>query len=133
MEELPLIYSYTRKQAIEDGVLFDITPMASEAGFKVHTVITAGLYHELTPTKEDAEELGQSFEGRLWDLLAILKFEIVKQSKNAPNRIDFEFIMVRARWTPRIPVEKQMLKVWAVVGPGDDREPVMTILLTGED
>jgi type I site-specific restriction-modification system R (restriction) subunit len=30
-----VIYSYTRKQAIEDGVLVDITEMAKEAGSSI--------------------------------------------------------------------------------------------------
>jgi type I site-specific restriction endonuclease len=33
-----VIYSYTRKQAIEDGVLVDITEMAKEAGIKYPAV-----------------------------------------------------------------------------------------------
>src|ERR1019366_7436165 len=36
-----VIYSYTRKQAIEDGVLVDITEMAKEAGIKYPVAITS--------------------------------------------------------------------------------------------
>lgn len=31
-----MIYSYTRKQAIEDGNLIDVTEQAKETGFKVY-------------------------------------------------------------------------------------------------
>jgi type I site-specific restriction endonuclease len=34
MDENEIIYSYTRKQAIADGVLIDVTELAKEAGFK---------------------------------------------------------------------------------------------------
>ena len=36
-----VIYSYTRKQAIEDGVLVDITDVAKEAGIKYPVAITS--------------------------------------------------------------------------------------------
>ena len=36
-----VIFSYTRKQAIEDGVLVDITEMAKEAGIKYPVAITS--------------------------------------------------------------------------------------------
>ena len=55
-----VIYSYTRAQAIEDGVLIDVTADAKATGFKVHTVITDNLYRQYVevPTGLDAE--GQS-------------------------------------------------------------------------
>ena len=31
----PIIYSYSRKQAIEDGVLVDLSPWAKETGFSI--------------------------------------------------------------------------------------------------
>ena len=38
---MELIFAYTRKQAIEDGVLVDITDTAKEAGLRFPTAITA--------------------------------------------------------------------------------------------
>jgi len=38
-----IISRYSRSQAIEDGVLVDVTETAKEAGFCYHTVITAAL------------------------------------------------------------------------------------------
>lgn len=43
------IYIYTRKQAIEDGVLIDVTETAKEAGFKVPVAVTCAL-HEIINT-----------------------------------------------------------------------------------
>lgn len=40
------IYSYSREQAIQDGVLIDITGIAKEAGFKWPVAITDTLYHQ---------------------------------------------------------------------------------------
>src|SRR4051812_27741843 len=35
-----VIFAYTRKQAIEDGVLVDVTETAKEAGFKIPVALT---------------------------------------------------------------------------------------------
>ena len=35
----PVIYAYTRAQAIEDGVLADVTETAKEAGFKLPVAV----------------------------------------------------------------------------------------------
>ena len=40
---MELIYAYTRKQAIEDGVLVDVTETAKEAGFRVSLAISSTL------------------------------------------------------------------------------------------
>jgi hypothetical protein len=40
MGDWPIIFQYTRAQAIEDGVLIDVTVQAAELGFRVHTVVT---------------------------------------------------------------------------------------------
>ena len=49
-----LIYSYTRAQALADGVLVDVSQMASEAGFRYPTAITADLDARLTPNESRA-------------------------------------------------------------------------------
>jgi len=38
-----VIYSYTRAQAIEDGMFVDVTETAKEAGFKYPVAITRNL------------------------------------------------------------------------------------------
>jgi hypothetical protein len=63
------IYNYTKQQAIEDGVLVDITntPEAQEAGFRIPVALTAGV-HSLCQVPEGLE-CSQSNSGRLWDTL----------------------------------------------------------------
>jgi len=75
-EDTEIIYSYTQQQAIEDGLLVDISeyPLVKEAGFKAPLVVTAGVYDLLKPPKE--LERWQDFDGRLWDLLVTAKIEI---------------------------------------------------------
>ena len=59
-----LIHSYTRQQAIEDGVLVDVTATAREAGFRYPVALTAtvfGAFVEVPPGVS-----GQDAAGRLW-------------------------------------------------------------------
>ena len=39
-----LIHRYTRKQAIEDAVLVDVTPTAREAGFRLPVALTRAVW-----------------------------------------------------------------------------------------
>ena len=41
-----VIFSYTRAQAIADGVLIDATELAKEAGFRIPVAVTAGVWGE---------------------------------------------------------------------------------------
>ncbi len=41
-----MIHSYTRKQAIDDGLLIDVSEMAKEAGFKWPIAITATVWNQ---------------------------------------------------------------------------------------
>ncbi len=39
-----MVYSYTRKQAIEDGNLIDVTEQAKQTGFKVPVAVSLNRY-----------------------------------------------------------------------------------------
>ena len=60
-----VIFSYTRAQAISDGVLIDVTAQAREMGFKVPAAITDNLFHTYIEPPAGLEGEGQSVEGRL--------------------------------------------------------------------
>lgn len=115
-----IIYSYTRKQAIHDGVLIDITTMAAEAGFKVPVAITAALYSEYIR----ADVSGQDTNGRLWDVLFMLSIAARKSDK---SETFFDVIFQISE------NKKETVRLKAVIGPGDEAEPVLTIMLENED
>ena len=49
---LQMVYSYTRKQEIDDGNLIDVTEQAKHTGFKVPVVVYLNLYERyITPPK----------------------------------------------------------------------------------
>ena len=125
MDDWNVIFSYTREQAIEDGVLIDVTEQARQMGFKVHTVVTDHLYGDYLVPPAGLEGEGQSVEGRLQDLLfrTLLAAKAIRNS----DRVEFDvlFLMAPGRW--------DTAHVVGVIGPGDQGEPVMTIMLPEDD
>ncbi|MDE5832977.1 MAG: hypothetical protein K2H64_08340 [Desulfovibrio sp.] len=86
-----MIYTYTRKQAIKDGVLVDITGIAKDFGFIIPVAITADLLVRYVRPTAELEEVDQSMEGRLAIVLTVLYFT-AKNGKNTSNvtfKIDF--------------------------------------------
>lgn len=71
-----VIYSYSRSDALADGVLIDVSDIAREAGFTLPVAVSDNLYHSyIMPSLELAKE-GQSPSGRLWDTLNVLRYAI---------------------------------------------------------
>lgn len=111
------IFSYSRAQAIEDGVLIDITKMAKEAGFRFPTVITAAVYAIV----RDETSTSDSVDGRLWDICSIAMLAM-KGAQRGQDRVNFNVIIGR-RTQP----------LYIQIGPGDTPAPVLTIMMQGED
>ena len=137
-----VISSYSRADAIEDGELIDISELAREAGLKYPVAVSRGVYAILAPWDDGREGdhsgpkegqalygLGQSFAGRAWDLLAILLYE-VRQGQRG-QRVDFApLFLMGHKWTQDRPMP---VKMYAMCGPGDTAEPVITVMLPEED
>ncbi|WP_435010199.1 DUF6573 family protein [Tundrisphaera lichenicola] len=120
-----VIFSYTRAEAIADGVLVDVSKMAKEAGLKYPVALTSGVWAECVAVPEGVE--GQDEDGRLWDVLFMLTWFI--RRGNGGDRVDFG-VHVRKDNAEKIP---PLVKLYALCGPGDDGEPVITIMLPHED
>ena len=120
-----IISKYTRAQAIEDGVLIDVSTVAKEAGFLFPVAVSAGVWArciEVPPGVECQDEAG-----RLWDVLHLLRIAIHRNASG--DRVDFA-IHVRNDNRERIP---PLVQLWALCGPGEDAEPVITVMLPDED
>lgn len=117
------IFVYTRAQAIEDGVLCDISTLAQEAGFKFPVAVSTGVYEVLNAKAE-----GQDFNGRAWDMLTILRNAI--RTAGRTNRVDFAPLFIMPKDTTLRP---RPVEMYSHCGPGDQGEPVITIMLPGED
>lgn len=124
VQEDEVIYSYTRSQALGDGVLVDATQTAMEAGFRYPTAITADLHARITPNERE-KALGQSYEGWLWDVVFLASF--AARQAGTQDRCSFEVSLFEAEAAPPHRTHRRTLSLWMVVGPGDQGEPVITI------
>jgi hypothetical protein len=120
----PVIYAYSRTQAITDGVLVDVTETAEEAGFKLPVAITEALHSRLTPTRAD-QGIGQDYDARLWDVLWIAALTI-KLADPGTDTVSFTVALQQADVKSGQP-RNSNLHLRAVCDPGDDGEPVVTI------
>jgi hypothetical protein len=126
-----VISTYTRAQAIEDGVLIDAGAMAREAGFTWPVALTAAVWADCVAWTEKAskQQVYQDESGRLWDVLYMASHAI-RTSKDSGDRLLFPLYRV-----PRDgqSMEAVLVTLRLIVGPGDNGEPVLTILLPNED
>lgn len=132
-EGADVISVYTREQAMEDGVLVDVSPRAKEAGFKLHTVVTRNVWERCVAVPGGMESQGQSEEGRLWDVLWIASLAARRRrpepAEGAPgeNLVTFKVSVVDAQGHDGSPHRTEH-EIWLHVGPGDAGEPVLTVM-----
>jgi hypothetical protein len=127
----PVISVYTRAQALADGVLIDAGPMAREAGFRWPVAVTAAAWEDCVAwTESDSDrQTHQDQSGRLWDVLFMAAYA-ARANAEAGSELRFELYRV-----PRDGRSTQaaLTTLKLAVGPGDEAEPVITILLPQED
>lgn len=121
----PLIFSYTRAQAIADGVLVDVSEPAKEAGFVIPVAMTATVWAEYVRVPNGV--VGQNESGRLWDVLTMLRHAI--RRGNGGSELLFQ-LLVR---NDNVEQEPPLVALKAVCGPGDDPSPCVTVMLPDED
>lgn len=131
-----LIFSYTRADALRDGVLIEL-PSAKNWGFKVPVAITAGAYGQCIAWNEPDPKLGEILRLREDMVLTCAMQEarahqrrMQTGKKERPDRIDFQVETVVQEGDG---VEVRKIDLYMVIGPGDCGEPVGTIMLIGED
>ena len=120
-----LIHSYSRAQAIADGVLDDVSELAKEAGFRFPVALTAGVWAASVAVPDGMAS--QDETGRLWDVLNVLHFAIARQKRDT-GRVDFA---VHVRNDDR-EEDPPLVRLYALCGPGDNAEPVITVMLPHE-
>ncbi|WP_430648117.1 DUF6573 family protein [Agromyces sp. GXS1127] len=125
-----VIHAYSRAQALVDCVLVDATGTASQAGYRVPVALTRGAWAAAVEWSRD--DGLQDEAGRLWDVLW-MGLHAAKRA-SGQNRVDFHVYVVPndddgASGYGRACVVHLALHI----SPGDDGEPVMTIMLPDED
>jgi hypothetical protein len=143
----PVISSYTRAQAIEDGTLIDLTTfhfreshpanpnVCQEAGLKFPVAITSAAYDlAIGGTVDNPLPPCQDLSGRTFDVVSMLRFAIARSAGGPIIRYRLSVINWQRRSGKRINATKrEEVVLKAICGPGDDGEPVITIMLTNED
>jgi hypothetical protein len=142
-EDADLISVYTRAQAIADGTLVDLTNATDRDGrklspFKWPVAMTATAFGETISAggewQKDADGNEtlvlpgcQDFAGRMWDVFWMLLVAI-QQSPDGSDCVRFA-VSVLVNGESR----RQTVRLKSLCGPGDDGEPVLTIMLPEED
>ncbi len=126
-----VISVYTRAQAIEDGVLVDVSEVAREAGFKVPVAVTNAVWEDCCEWDErDAKRHYQDVSGRLWDVVSLAFWAIRRMPESAGS----EPLFYRISRIPRVGCgRKRNVILKLVSGPGDNGEHVITIMQPHED
>ena len=123
----PVIYSYTRAQAVADGVQVEVTKTAQEAGIKFPVFLTRTVFDAYVEVPPGVT--GQDEAGRLWDIVWMLRFAILR-SRPGAERIPVA-LYVRQSNTER----PRLIKLIATCGPLDldDPQPAITVMMPDED
>lgn len=114
--DLGVAYCYTRRQALADGVLYDVSALAREAGFRVPAAMSAGIMAIVNDIDPDS---GEDVPGRLWAVLAAL------QRAAAQAEGDQAWFKVQIGGVAH--------EMYGQIAPGDAGEPCLTIMLPWED
>lgn len=120
-----VIYQYSREQALADGVLVDVSKVGKEAGIKYPIAVTEALWRSYIIPSNELESVGQSIDGRLWDVLFLFTFYARKVSTP-----EFQYkclFLMNPSGSP------ELKSIKAHIGPGDQGEPVITLMLPEED
>lgn len=132
-DDAEIIHSYSRAQAIEDGVLVDVTEVATEAGFKIPVAMTREVFEDCVAwteadDKRKPEYLGQSDAGRLWDLVWMAS--MAARRNRDRDRVTFQVLRIPREGRGLLP---RLTTLHLHVGPGDTAAPVITIMQPGQD
>lgn len=121
-----IIYSYTRAQALADGVQVDVSKTASEAGIRFPVFFTRTVFDAYVTVPPKVE--GQDEAGRLWDIVWMLRFAI-QRSRPGCDRLPVALYVRNDNRAPRL------VKLIATCGPLDidDPRPAITVMVPDED
>jgi len=122
----PVIYAYTRAQAVADGVQVDVTKTAKEAGISFPVFLTRTVYDAYVAVPEGVQ--GQDEAGRLWDVCWMLRFAILR-SRSHGDRVPV------ALYVRNDNHRAKLVKLIAKCGPldMDDAQPAITVMMPDED
>ena len=122
----PVIYSYTRAQAVADGLQVEVTKTARKAGISFPVFLTRTVFDSFVAVPPGVS--CQDEAGRLWDIVWMLRFAIMR-ARPGVQRIP---VALYVRNDNR---RATLIKLVATCGPLDidDPQPAITVMLPDED
>ena len=122
----PVIYSYTRAQAVADGVQVEVTKTAQGAGIRFPMFLTRTVYDAYVTVPPGVT--AQDEAGRLWDIVWMTRFGILR-ARPGVDRIP---VALYVRNDNRA---AKLIKLIATCGPLDldDPQPAITVMMADED
>ena len=127
----PVISTYSRAQAIEDGILVDVSDTAREAGFTIPVAVTRTVWNRLIALPEGYRGF-QDERGRLWDVVW-MAHHYARRASNT-DRVTMCVLVRDIRKDLRDssrPPRKHFPIV--AIGGGDQGEPVATVMFPEDD
>lgn len=117
-DDADMIYAYSREDALNDGVLIDITAVASKVGFHAHTAMTHGVSTDVIDGHHGEWATPAMRIERIRQMLQDAS-EAIRCSGNRNASVAY--------------FETYQVSCKVMLGPGDSGEPVFTLLLANED
>jgi hypothetical protein len=121
---------YSRANALEDGVLIDLgqffhqgKPVLESVGIRYPVAITSAAFGAALSGEDDLEA-DPELPHKVVHLLRSMK-EAINESANG-HLLRFKVVNYRG-------AESSTIDLKAMCGPGDDAEPVLTVMLPDED
>ena len=122
----PVVYAYTRSQAVADGLQIEVTQTAKEAGIKYPVFLTRSVFERFVAVPEGVT--GQDEAGRLFDIIWMTRYAI-QQNRRGGDRVP---VLLSVRNDNRAAKPVQLI---AACGPldVDDPQPAITVMLPEDD
>lgn len=120
-----IVHSYTRADAIADGVLVDLTASYPEESrlYRYPVACTAAVWSLVVQAVTNRRH-NNDRAGVVWDILYMSQRGVI--AKPDAQTVLFQVVITGTG-------KKKIHTMKAVCGPGDNMEPVITIMLPNED
>jgi hypothetical protein len=124
-DESDLIHTYSRAQALADGVLIDVSETAREVGIRYPVALTAAAWERCVAVPPGVA--CQDEAGRLWDVVYLLRCAAGRCGGGPELRFGVHVRNGNRDGTP------PLVRLKAVCGPDDAGVPCITVMLPEED
>ena len=128
----PVLHAYTRAQAIEDGILVDVSETAREAGASPSPSRSRAPSGPAWSPLPEGYQGFQDESGRLWDVLWMARHYALRASNSDRVRMCVLVRDIRKDLRDSHRPPRRHFPIVAI-GAGDDGSPVITVMFPEDD